>query len=235
MPFPDAPFDPDVISKSEFARRRNVTPPRVTQWIEARKIFGDAIVGEGRSAQIRESIACQQLNRTLDPSQRLGNGLGTRLEIPARLSLDPSAAGQHKESQSAEDGGATRRDPNLMTTQDLIAEQKLIQLRRQNERDRIEDAKARGDLVEAAGAQAQFARATAQLISSIEGKLSEMATSIAAEFKLPQRDLLHAIRVKFREARQQMANETHTRAADLPELVGFDLDASSDTELSGDR
>lgn len=108
-------------------------------------------MGEGRSVQIRESIACEQLNRTLDPSQRLGNGLATRLEVPARLPIDvPDAANAPQVENQADD--AKPHDRNL-TTQDLIAEQRLIQLKRHNERDRIEDAKVRGDLVEAEAAQ----------------------------------------------------------------------------------
>jgi hypothetical protein len=61
--------DPDVISKAEFARRRSVTPGRVSRWIGEGKIFGAALVGEGRSAQIRESVAVAQLRNKLDPMQ----------------------------------------------------------------------------------------------------------------------------------------------------------------------
>ena len=45
------------ISKGEFARRRNVTPARVSQWLSEGKISGAAIVGEGRGALIDEEIA----------------------------------------------------------------------------------------------------------------------------------------------------------------------------------
>jgi hypothetical protein len=75
--------DPDVISKAEFARRRKVSPGRVSQWISEKKLQGEALVGEGREQRIRETVACQQLRRSLDVSQSLGNGLSTNLQPAA--------------------------------------------------------------------------------------------------------------------------------------------------------
>ena len=46
-----APNDPDVFSKSEFARRRGVTLGHLSQWLSEGKIHGEAIVGVGRNAQ----------------------------------------------------------------------------------------------------------------------------------------------------------------------------------------
>ncbi len=216
----DAVNDPDVISKSEFARRRNVKPSRVTQWIAAKKIFGDAIVGTGRESRIRESLACQQLNRTLDSSQRLGNGLTTRLSPtspPVRRSVEASAV-------SADDGFDELSSP---TTQDMIAEQRLIQLKRQNERDLIEDAKARGLLVDAKAMQAETARVVRQLVGAIEGRLGDLANTIAAEFKLPQRDVRHLLNGSFRKIRAALAQESRIAAEAKPALVDFDLMAGT--------
>jgi len=49
-----APLDADVVSNGEFTRRRGVSPDRVSQWIDAGPIADLVIVGEGRTAQIRE-------------------------------------------------------------------------------------------------------------------------------------------------------------------------------------
>lgn len=68
-----------LITKTEFARRRNVSQGRVTQWIAAGKISGDAIQGEGRHARIDELLACRQLSERLAPEQRRANGLATNL------------------------------------------------------------------------------------------------------------------------------------------------------------
>ena len=44
--------EPEIVSKSEFARLSNVSAARVSQWISEKKIYGEAIVGEGRDAKI---------------------------------------------------------------------------------------------------------------------------------------------------------------------------------------
>ena len=69
----------DVVAKGEFARLCNVVPGRVTQWITAGKISGEALVGVGRSARIRVAVAQAQLKRHLDPNQMTANGVRTRL------------------------------------------------------------------------------------------------------------------------------------------------------------
>jgi hypothetical protein len=209
--------DPDVISKSEFARRRNVAPSRVTQWIEAGKISGAAMVGQGRNAQLRESVACQQLNRTLDISQRLGNGLATRLTStpPAQQPIDFDA------------GRAAGGDAPAATTQDRIAIERLEQARRQNERDRRDDAVACGLLVDAKTVRLTAGRQAFEMLTRFDGALNDLATAVSAEFKMPQRDVLHLLRKQYREVRASMAAEMKSRAAVLPDRVDFDVDPAS--------
>lgn len=79
-----------IVTKAEFARRRNVSPSRVTQWITEGKISGEAIHGTGRAARIDDLLACQQLSERLDPDQRRANGLATILA--ASFPLDDQAA-----------------------------------------------------------------------------------------------------------------------------------------------
>lgn len=49
------------VSKSEFARMRGVSAPRVSQWIDTGKLHGDALVGEGIRAKINVEAATAQL------------------------------------------------------------------------------------------------------------------------------------------------------------------------------
>src|SRR5690349_19821749 len=89
-----------VVSKSKFAELIGVTKGRVSQYIADRKIFGDALVGEGRNAQIRVDLAKAQLRQKLDIGQRLGNGIDTNLNpalplaaaAPAPEGAAPSSA-----------------------------------------------------------------------------------------------------------------------------------------------
>jgi hypothetical protein len=63
-----------ILTKAGFAAQLGVSRSRISQWISAKQIYGDALVGEGRTARIRVVTACAQLKKTLDISQRLANG-----------------------------------------------------------------------------------------------------------------------------------------------------------------
>jgi hypothetical protein len=77
----------DVCSKAEFAALLGVTRGRVSQWLAGRRIDGDAIVGEGRTARINVKIARRQLQDRLDLGQRLGANGRAQLASP-----DPTEA-----------------------------------------------------------------------------------------------------------------------------------------------
>ena len=70
-----------VVRKSDFAKMRNVSQGRVSQWIKAGQISGAAIIGEGRSAMIDSKLALVQLQERLSVNERFGlNGLNTNLD-----------------------------------------------------------------------------------------------------------------------------------------------------------
>ena len=131
------------ISKGEFARRRNVSAARVSQWLSEGKISGAAIVGEGRGALIDEALACQQLDQKLDIDQRhSGNGLKTTLAPAVNVEA-----------------------PSGNTVADRIAEQRLELLQRQNREKATEEAALLGRLCDTAQARQapgkEIARASA--------------------------------------------------------------------------
>lgn len=201
-----------IVSKGEFARRRNVSAARVSQWIGEGKIHGAAIVGEGRSAQIDEELACQQLDQRLDIDQRhSGNGLKTTLLTAA---VPPAASDA----------------PQVYTVADRIAEQRLELLQRQNREKATEEAVKLGMLCETADARQAAGRQIAQILARVEGALPEIASDLASQFKLPQRDLLHSLRGTWRKIRKDAAIEARERAEPLPERAGFDLGDVPDTD-----
>ena len=193
------------ISKGEFARRRNVTPARVSQWLSEGKISGAAIVGEGRGALIDEEIACQQLDQKLDIDQRhSGNGLKTTLapvNVEAPLTL-----------------------LTVNTVADRIAEQRLELLQRQNREKATEEAALLARLCDTAQARQATGKEIARVVARVEGSLTELASAIAAKFKLPHRDVLHELRGEWRKIRQNAAIEARERAEPLPPTTGFDLE-----------
>ncbi|TAK50248.1 MAG: hypothetical protein EPO23_03315 [Xanthobacteraceae bacterium] len=198
------------ISKAEFARRRGVTPGRVSQWIAERKIGGAALDGEGRNARIIEAIAVTQLRQKLDVVQMTGNGIGTRLDLPA---TKPAAPG--------DDVPSVRSAPliPLETIEDKIKQERLESLRRDNRRRAEDEAERAGRLTDAQEASAQMRRIVAQVINVFEGALPGMATSIAAKWQLPQRDVLHLLRAEIRTSRAAAAAAMKETAKTLPILA----------------
>lgn len=226
-----AAIDPDVISKAEFARRRNVSPGRVSQWISEGKIAGPAIVGEGRSAQIRESIACEQLRRKLDPMQMTANGLTTKLgPPPASRSRADKDQFDSLPLESSPRAVAAPLNPFGDSIEDKIKLQRLEQIERQNREGRRQEALDSGRLTDAAAAKAAASREAARLVTMFEGSLSNFATVIAAEFKLPQRDVLHLLRKQFRDLRAAAAAELRAEAQTAPALVEVDIGDTADQE-----
>jgi hypothetical protein len=219
-----------VVSKSEFARRRNVTPGRVSQWISEGKISGAALVGEGRYAQIREAVACQQLDRTLDVNQRYGNGLGTRLAVDARGPAGPASDGEACAGDGDRQGdlvsdvapAAPERTASY-SVQDQIARQRLEQIERQNREGARNEAVAAGLLTDANDVRQVVGRETAKLLSHFEGALATIASALAGQFKLPQRDVLHAMRGEYRKYRASESEALRDAAAALPATVAYEL------------
>lgn len=202
----------DVVTKGEFARRCNVTPGRVSQWISEKKISGDAIVGEGREARIRESVAKAQLRLRRDVGQGLGNGLGTRL-TPAGPA--PQAALQPSPPAAPSEPG----DP----IEEQIKRQRLEQYQRQNRKAAEDEALRAGLLTAADDASAQMARIASQLLTVFEGALPEFAQSVAAQFQVPQRDVLHLLRQEMNKVRASAAARMTGMAEEMPKFKTFDI------------
>lgn len=214
------PVPSDLITKSEFARRRNVSPARVTQWIEEGKIHGDALIGEGRAAKIVEAIAIAQLNEKLDVGQRFGNGLATRLDLPAPVAAPVAAA-----AAVAAPPVAQRDDqPVIDSVEKQIARERLEALQRQNRAGAIEEAERAGRLTDSEAVARSTGKMAVQLISVFEGALPELATAIAAKHHLPQRDVLHLLRAEFRKVRETAALAFKRQAGEMPELAPFDVE-----------
>jgi hypothetical protein len=226
---PAPTLDRDVCTKSEFARRRRVSAARVSQWIKERKLDGGALVGDGRAALIRESVAIELKSR-LNIDQRLANGLETRLSpvAPAAPATQPAPADRGVGAPSAP------VDPvPLISAADLV-EEKIKQARLAgiefDNRKKAEDEAARaGRYVLADATAQQMGRVAGQMLNIFEGWLSELASSISGKFSLPQRDVLHLLRTSSRELRVKtsasLAEEAHT----VPALVEDD-DASEVAE-----
>jgi hypothetical protein len=228
------------ISKSEFARRRNVTPGRVTQWIDEGKISGAALMGEGRTSRIFESIAVDQLRRSLDIHQRLGNGGATHLNLDPPAPAAPRAPGLQLVQPSGGnvlplDRQTRQAPPAKATTQvdevgEAIRREQLEALQRKNRREAIDEEAQSGRFTDADASRQEMGRLAARLVTGFEGSLPELASAIAGHFKLPQRDVLHVLRGAYRDARAKQADAAKTAAAAVPEFVEAEVEIEREPE-----
>lgn len=225
-----APIEPGAdalgtLSKGEFARLINVSPGRVSQYITERKLTGDALVGEGREQRINVEIAKAQLRDRLDINQRCGNGLDTRLKaaVPAPPPALPSPASPP--TAPVGDG-----------IEDQIKRERLETLQRQNRKLAEEEAARSGRYVDAESVKQQLGRLAGQMVTVFESALPELATAIAAQWKLPQRDVLHLIRAEFRKIRMTTSASLSASTADVPATIEEaieDDDADEEDEPQG--
>lgn len=233
----------DVMPKGQFATLCGVSAGRVSQWISEGKIGGDALVGEGRTARIRVSVAQDQLQRRLDIGQRLGNGISTRLDVapaqagpesaarPSAIVTRPAAGISSRPSAPAAgasivDGGevdATALRALATTLEDQLKVEKLWKAQSENRRLRKEELAAQGLLLETAAAVAAQKRVAGQILTTVEGGLATLAQAMAERFELPQRDVLHLLRQEFRTIRSSVSDVLRREAMEMPETVAFDL------------
>ncbi|MGO9401505.1 MAG: hypothetical protein ACLP19_27230 [Xanthobacteraceae bacterium] len=188
------------MTKTKFAELSGVSQARVSQWLRKRKIYGDAIVGEGRDTRINVDIAREQLKRTLDLNQRLGaNG-------KVKFDDDPDTAD---------------------SVEDDIKRARLEQLELSNEHARALRELQAGRYTRTDGVQQEMGRIAGRMVSMFEGSLDELATAVAAKSNLSSRDALHILRTTFHEIRERAANTESGIAKALPALVDDDSGSCS--------
>lgn len=212
-PVPDAA---GTLAKGEFARFIGVTPGRVSQYISGGKIGGEAITESGR---IRVEIAKAQLLKRLDVSQMTGNGLDTRLAPAVPIEQPPPQS--------------PPSPPPIDSVEEKIKRARLEGIERDNRKKAEDEAARAGRYVAAEAARQQLGRVAGAMVTVFESALAELATAIAAQFKVPQRDVLHLLRTEFRNVRSRAATSVAQAASDLPALIESDPtdDAAEPAEM----
>lgn len=182
----------EIVTKKQFAALAGVGQARVSQWLAAGKISGDAIVGRGHRARIHVPVAMEQLKRNLDVVQHLGaNG------------------------RARTDGNGAIPDP----VEHSIKAARLEQLELANEHARaLREAQA-GRYARSDDVRQEMGRVAGRMIGMFEGALGELATAIAAKSNLPARDALHILRSTFRTIRERTSNTEIGIAKALPALT----------------
>jgi hypothetical protein len=184
-------METQVATKAEFAAMIRVSPGRVSQLIAEGKLGALELQGTGRSAKVRVPEALAALKLKLDMSQMTGNGSGTRLNVAPVAAVPKVDAPQTPEDQI-----------EFRFKQAKLEQQEAIN------RKIAEEEKARaGVYMLADEARAEAAKLAGQLLQAFEGGLTDMATALAAEYKLPQRDVVHLMRTQFSLVREKITEK----------------------------
>lgn len=210
------------VSKGEFAKLINVSPGRVSQLIAEGKIHGAALAGEGRMAKIRAEVAKAQLRQSLDISQRLGNGIETRLDAGAIQTALPIPAQQ---AEAAAPVPQTLTEDNSIEGQ--IKREKLKAAQFQNRRFAEEEQARHGRFIETTAARNQLTTLASTMVQTFEGALADFASAISGKFKVPQRDVLFLLTAEFRQVRSKAAAEAAKRASETPDVVESPVEAEA--------
>lgn len=210
------------VSKGEFAKLINVSPGRVSQLIAEGKIHGPALAGEGRMAKIRAEVAKAQLRQSLDISQRLGNGIETRLDAVAIQTALPIPAQQAEAAAPAPQ--ALTEDFSI---EGQIKREKLKAAQFQNRRFAEEEQARRGRFIETTAARNQMTTLASTMVQTFEGALADFASAISGKFKVPQRDVLFLLTAEFRHVRAKAAVEAARRASETPDAVESPVEAEA--------
>lgn len=210
-----------AVAKGVFARMIGVTPGRVSQYIRENKIGAEALEGEGRSAKIKVEVAKQHLRARLDIGQRLGNGLDTKLTATRKPSPDPELPSEAP-LDPAEDGDIDR----------ALKLEKLADAQFRRRKREEEDLARRGIYMPSDQARAQMRKVAERVLSSVEGGLADLAAQLAAKFEIPQRDVLHELRLGMRKIRASVSAGAKARADAMPAIVTEPLPESEDEETA---
>lgn len=202
----------ETMTKGAFAAHIGVSAGRISQYIAEGKIYGDALEGDGRTAKIRPAIARQQLQKTLEPSQRFGaNGAAVLKSSPVQPNL-----------QLAPSDGASAPPPRLTFTDDVadqLAAERLRQQQITTARLEREEALEVGRYMRTDDARRQTVRAVSEAFKVMEQGIPEMAKAIAAQFGVPMHDATHALLKVFRDVRAKKAASFRTSADEQPEHI----------------
>lgn len=200
-------MDADVVSKGQFAQLANVSAGRVSQWIAEGKLSGAALVGEGRSARIKVSVAQAQLRTRIDVGQRFGNGINTKLTPPLDAPLAPAA-------------------PSVPVTdpiEERIKQAKLREIEFKNRESAEKELARKGTLILAKDASDQMVALVGAMLNVFEGALPDLAAAAASQFRVPQRDVLHLLRRELRAVRERAALAARKKMESLPSERQVDI------------
>lgn len=190
----------ETLTKSQFAERLGRHPSQITRWIEAGKLQGKALVGDGRTARISLTEALRQLNLSLDIGQQLAQA---KPILPGQQLLGTDAPAESRARQAT---------AAAQPSGDAVERERLERLQLDNERLRQtiergarEDAVAAGQLVDIGAVRRALGRQVQPLATIFDQLPAAIAKPLAEKFGLPFNETLIEVRQAVRHQRHQLA------------------------------
>jgi len=222
-------------TQADFARHMGVSRAAVSQWKSRDILRDDAFTQPGKKGKVVVSVAVEQVRRNRDIGQALGNGIETRTSTDAAPAAEPLAEIPVEEVQPAilvdnaapvqiEPTAAAPVKPKVDTVEDQLKRAKLEQQLRTNRIQASEEALRQGMLVAADDAREQMARVASMMLQIFEGSLPEISKSIAAQFDVSQRDVLHLLRAEFKKVRASASSKEKARTAAVALEVNAEIE-----------
>lgn len=222
------------MSQAEFARVMGVSRAAVSQWKTNDILREDAFTKPGKKGKLVYSVAVDQVRRNRDIGQALGNGLNTKTDAEEARPPPPQAPTPAPETAQPDlplaappaadpEPVQAAPPPRAVTVEDKIKEAKLVAQERKNRIEAAEEAELKGQLTSARDARQQFQNIASNMLQLFEGALPDFADSIAEKFDVPQRDVLHELKEKFRLVRSDAAKRTRQVAEGVEQTVMIDL------------
>lgn len=234
------------MSQAEFARTCGVSRAAVSQWKSKGILRDDAFTKPGRTGKIIYAVAVEQVRRNRDIGQSLGNGIATRTTTNGAAHAQPSVAPPQEtatdhqpslpmqEAPQAEPAASEVPEPASPTAapkpdtvEDQLKRAKLEEQLRRNRLQASDEALRQGVLMDADDAREQMTRIAGMMLQIFEGALPDLAAAVAAQFDVPQRDVLHLLRAEFKKVRKTAAMKERARANDVEKeaTTSVELDA----------
>lgn len=226
------------MSQADFAREMGVSRAAVSQWKTKDILSADAFTKPNKSGKIIYAVAIEEVRRNRDIGQSLGNGIATRTTVDDAAQVQPAAAPDPEpapvqqpslsmaEAAPAEQAApeapaasSTPAAPKPDTVEDQLKRAKLEEQLRRNRIQAADEALRQGMLMSADDAREQMTRIAGMMLQIFEGALPDFAAAMAAQFNVPQRDVLHMLRAEFKKARKTAAMKERARADEVEKDV----------------
>ena len=234
------------MSQADFARKLGVSRAAVSQWKSKDILREDAFTKPGKSGKIVYPVAVEQVRRNRDIGQSLGNGIATRTTVDDAAQVRPAAAPEpeptpvqqpslpmadaapvEQVAPEAPAASSTPAAPKPDTVEDQLKRAKLEEQLRRNRLQASEEALRQGKLMDADDARERMTRIAGMMLQIFEGALPDFAAAMAAQFDVPQRDVLHLLRAEFKKVRKTAAMKERARADEAKKemTTSVELDA----------